>query len=139
MNNKIYTYKNLFKSHNISLKKIESLMIHLKKITNIPEEQYYNIMVAISEAVNNAIIHGNKNDPNKKFFFQIIIDNNLIEITVKDQGSGFNPDKIEDPRQPENLLKETGRGIFLIRSLMDSVEFKVTESGTELKMTYIIK
>jgi serine/threonine-protein kinase RsbW len=96
-------------------------------------------MIAVTEAVNNAINHGNKLDPSKKVQFNVEADNEKIYIYVKDEGNGFNPQEIDDCLEPENLLKASGRGVFIIRELMHEVKIRSNSSGTEVEMTYFFK
>lgn len=82
-----------------------------------------HMTLAIREAAANAIKHGNKQDPDKIAEITFEIDDETIMIRVRDQGEGFDPSSLPDPLAPENILKGTGRGIFLMRQLMDEVEF----------------
>lgn len=88
-----------------------------------------DVAISVTELVNNAITHGNMNDPEKTVEVKIAGNSNQVEITIEDQGQGFNPGNIPDPLSDENLLKETGRGIFIVRSLMDKVEFESAQNG----------
>lgn len=91
--------------------------------------------LAIIEAATNAIKHGNRNDPEKMVQFRFCITEDKLTVFVKDSGSGFDPEGIKDPLSMENLMKPCGRGIFLMRTLMDEVEYKTSEgSGTEVRM-----
>ncbi|MFP4529236.1 MAG: ATP-binding protein, partial [Candidatus Kapaibacterium sp.] len=115
---------------------IEPVMEQLKKDAAIPDEKYYNMMIAITEAVNNAIVHGNKLDSSKNvLFIADVVDKHVI-IEIEDCGCGFDPENIADPRAPENLLKEGGRGVFIIKSLADEVIYMTSESGTKLKLIF---
>jgi len=91
-----------------------------------------DLAISVSEAVTNAIIHGNRNDVAKKVTVRIELNQTRVRIFVKDQGHGFDPDVIPNPTDKENLLKRVGRGIFIVRSLVDSVEFSFSDQGTEL-------
>ena len=106
---------------NINL--IESLVEELKKELDLSEELEANILVSLSEAVNNAIFHGNHSDPGKSVRLKMNIDPDEIVFIVEDQGVGFNEKDVRDPTSPENLDKPTGRGIFLMRNLADHVAF----------------
>ncbi|NVM03459.1 MAG: ATP-binding protein [Candidatus Helarchaeota archaeon] len=99
---------------------------------NLIDEEYDNLAISISEAVSNAIIHGNKLDKNKKVKISIFVKRNNVTVIVKDQGSGFDPKKLKNPLDPENIPKEYGRGIFVLRNLMDTVDFNFVKSGTEV-------
>lgn len=128
--------KNTFVSERKSIKLVEPIISDLKQRLNIPDEKYYNILIAVTEAVNNAIIHGNKCSCGKLVDFNINIENSLVHIEVSDQGSGFEADKVADPRHPDNLYKTGGRGVFLIRELSDNSEFFNTECGAKIVMEF---
>jgi len=110
---------------------VEKVAAEMKLI----EEEAYNLAISVSEAVANAIIHGNKFDKNKKVKINIFIENNRVTVKVKDQGSGFNPKELNNPIDPENVSKEFGRGVFILRNLMDTVDFNFVKSGTEVIFT----
>jgi len=88
--------------------------------------------ISVSEIVNNAIAHGSGGDRSKPISVKVEIDKNEVTITIKDQGKGFNPDNLPNPLDKENLLNQVGRGIFIVRSLMNSADFNITDSGTEV-------
>ncbi len=94
------------------------------------EPEVDNIVIAITEAISNAIIHANKSDERKKVTIEIISNHDSMITKVKDEGPGFNLKKIEDPLLPDNLLKESGRGIFILNSLLDSVDYSFSDQGT---------
>ncbi len=96
------------------------------------EDDKDSLAIAVTEAVNNAILHGNKQDKDKKVNIKFVFHNNKLTVKIKDQGNGFNPDKIGDPLAPENLLKESGRGVFILSSLMDDIKFNFGKNGTEI-------
>ncbi len=98
------------------------------------DEEVMKISMAVREAAVNAVLHGNAYDPTKKVTFAIERTANDLVIVIRDQGKGLDPSKIPDPLAPDNLLKTSGRGIFLIRSFMDVVEIHPSKTGTELKM-----
>lgn len=89
-----------------------------------------DIAISVSELVNNAIIHGNKVDLSKSVTVKVVREDDTAAITITDHGAGFDPACIADPIADENLLKEVGRGIFIVKSLMDSVEFGTTADGS---------
>jgi serine/threonine-protein kinase RsbW len=91
-------------------------------------------MVSITEAVNNAILHGNKSSPSKRVRVTCEILPGWLLVMINDEGRGFRPEKIGNPLAKENLLRETGRGIFLMRTLMDKVEFDVGKGGTQVRL-----
>ncbi|MCL2624946.1 MAG: ATP-binding protein, partial [Planctomycetaceae bacterium] len=104
-------------------------MLRQMKLLAWPEKDMFNVQLALEEAVTNAVMHGNHADPQKKVYFQCGIDENEVRISVRDDGNGFNPDLIPDPRHPNNLLIPSGRGILLIRHFMNRVEFLPDGNG----------
>lgn len=97
------------------------------------EDDRYWIWLAIQEALNNAIKHGNKMNPEKFVDFKIKVHEGEFQITVKDEGDGFDPSQIPDPTEKENLLKTSGRGIFYMKSFMDKVQYQ-KENGCKVTM-----
>ena len=98
------------------------------------EEEVLQIAMAVREAAVNAVLHGNAYDPAKKVSLDFERTAGDLVITIRDQGKGLDPSKIPDPLAPENLLKTSGRGIFLIRSFMDDVQINPSSAGTEIKL-----
>jgi serine/threonine-protein kinase RsbW len=98
------------------------------------DEDVMKISMAVREAAVNAVMHGNAYNPAKKVTLAFELTPRDLVISVRDQGPGLDASKIPDPLAPENLMKTSGRGIFLIRSFMDVVEIHPSQSGTELKM-----
>ena len=103
--------------------------------TGIGEEAAFGIDMALREGIANAIIHGNKLDETKSVRVNVTKSPDSLEIEVRDQGQGFNPETVSDPTTAENILKTSGRGIFFMRNFMDQVEWSVLpEGGTLLRM-----
>ncbi|MGD0467604.1 MAG: ATP-binding protein [Terriglobales bacterium] len=98
------------------------------------DEEVMKISMAVREAAVNAVLHGNAYDPCKKVTLAFERTPHDLVIVIRDQGKGLDPGKIPDPLAPDNLLKTSGRGIFLIRSFMDVVEIHPSHTGTELRM-----
>jgi serine/threonine-protein kinase RsbW len=98
------------------------------------DEEILKISMAVREAAVNAVLHGNAYDPGKKVIVDLERTASDLVITIRDQGKGLDPDRIPDPLAPENLLKTSGRGIFLIRSFMDEVQINPSQTGTEIKL-----
>jgi len=98
------------------------------------EDEVMRISMAVREAAINAVLHGNAYDPKKKVKLDFESTTRDLVITISDQGKGLDMSKIPDPLAPENLLKTSGRGIFLIRSFMDEVQIHPSHSGTEIKL-----
>ncbi|HSZ72791.1 MAG TPA: ATP-binding protein [Cytophagaceae bacterium] len=109
-------------SENIRI--VESFIDNVKEKFNVDDDLYGNIMVAITESVNNAIKHGNKCDKTKSVILSATCDENALTIRVEDQGDGFDYDNLPDPTAPENLDKVGGRGVFLMKHLSDEVRFE---------------
>ena len=101
---------------------------------SVDEDYYGNILIAVTEAVNNAINHGNKQNPDKEVVLEFIDRGDRLSFTVQDQGDGFDHEALPDPTDPENLEKISGRGVFLMNQLADEVEF--SENGTKVEMKF---
>jgi len=98
------------------------------------EDEVMRIAMAVREAAVNAVLHGNCYDPQKKVTLNFEMTSDDLVITIRDQGCGLDVNKIPDPLAPDNLLKSSGRGIFLIRSFMDEVHIHPSQTGTEIKL-----
>ena len=112
---------------------------HVARAIGLDEDSLHWVGVAIRESVINAIKHGNRNDPAKHVFveFETAIAGEVpeLKIRVRDQGEGFDPELVANPLAPENLLKSSGRGIFLIKNFMDDMQLqRAPEGGMELRM-----
>lgn len=114
--------------------KIEGFLKIIGKTVHLDEIQFHKLMVSLTEAVNNAIIHGNRSLPGKRVQVKCELLPGWILIMIHDEGKGFRPEKVGNPLVKENLLRESGRGIFLMRTLMDKVEFEVGRSGTLVRL-----
>jgi serine/threonine-protein kinase RsbW len=95
----------------------------------LDEDARHWIDIAVREAVANAIKHGNAQDPKKQVHVDLSLDGENLVIEVQDEGPGFDPDRIEDPLAPENLLKPNGRGIFYMKSFMDDIQYSIRPGG----------
>lgn len=115
---------------------VESFIDNVKEQYDINDDIYGNILIAITEAVNNAIIHGNQSNPKKNVELTMQLLDESIRFVVKDEGTGFDYHHIPDPVAPENLDKIGGRGIFLIKHLADEVHFK--DNGREIEMIFYV-
>jgi len=115
---------------------VERFIDEICQFYSIGDENYGNILVAVTEAVSNAIYHGNRLNPSKSInFFYENKDNNLC-FTVEDQGSGYNPDTLPDPTDPQNLEVPHGRGVFLMRKLTDDIKF--LDEGRKVELYFRI-
>jgi serine/threonine-protein kinase RsbW len=92
--------------------------------------RYHDVLVVITEAVTNAVVHGNADVDDASITMEVEFESGELQVTVYDKGSGFDADALPDPRLPENLLREGGRGVFLMKQLADSVEFVSQEGGS---------
>jgi len=101
----------------------------------VDESIIADIAISVSELVNNAITHGNKLGQGKSVSVEVDRSNGEAKIAVSDQGSGFDLTEVDNPLDSENLMKEVGRGIFIVRALMDSVKITVNEAGTTIVIT----
>lgn len=114
------------------LKEESKRLILALKRKGVNEDVIFDIHVAFEEALRNAMIHGNKMDPEKRVMIETKMDSEAVTIYVEDEGDGFNADSLPDPTLDENLLKESGRGVYLIKHLMDEVRYE--KSGRKIIM-----
>lgn len=115
---------------------IESFIDNAKEKFHLEDDIYGNIMIAVTEAVNNAIKHGNSGDKLKNVFLSLILEESIIKFIVKDEGRGFDFENLPDPTSPENIEKPGGRGIFLMKHLSDEVKFR--DGGKVVEMSFYI-
>jgi serine/threonine-protein kinase RsbW len=119
-----------------SLVKIEGIIDDLAAELQLNEEEAANVYVAVNEAVKNSIQFGNRENHNKSVTIVIDKIDNSLSFTIKDEGNGFDYNNLPDPTAPENIENITGRGIFLMKSLADSVEFKDGGATVVLRFKY---
>ena len=117
-----------------SVAEVEAAADKLASDAGVDEEERFRITMAVREAAVNAVLHGNDYDPAKLITASFENNGKSLIFTIADQGKGVDPESLPDPLAPENLLRGTGRGIFLIRSFMDEVHFRKLQPGTELTM-----
>ena len=115
---------------------VESFIDNAKEKYQLDDDLYGNIMIAVIESVNNAIIHGNQLIKEKFVQLSMILEENSVSFLIKDQGKGFIINDLPDPTAPENLTKTGGRGIFLMKHLADEVTFN--NDGQEVKLTFYL-
>jgi serine/threonine-protein kinase RsbW len=127
------------KSDPKEIARVEPFLHTINKATRMDDGTFYRLLVAGTEAINNGILHGNKSDPSKSVTAICTVDSRKLVFRVKDQGRGFKPEEVPDPLEEKNLLKTSGRGIFLMRSLMDKVTFTVTTEGTVVELEIDMK
>lgn len=119
-----------------NIRMIESFIDNAKERFRLDDDIYGNIMIAVTEAVNNAIKHGNSGVKSKNVFLSLSLDESLIKFIVKDEGTGFDYENLPDPTSPENIEKPGGRGIFLMKHLSDEVKF--LNAGAEVELSFYI-
>ena len=110
---------------------VEEFVNYFSKELNLDESKLSGLLLAVTEAVTNAIIHANKCDETKMVQMNVTKDGNKLIISIKDEGKGFDPAKVPDPTAPENLLKDSGRCLYLMKIYMDELKYNITPTGTE--------
>ncbi|TKJ42393.1 hypothetical protein CEE37_01550 [candidate division LCP-89 bacterium B3_LCP] len=115
------------------LEKVDQYSDRLFKKLPLGKNDLDDIAIAISEAVNNAMVHGNGLDADRNVHISYYLSARYLRIAVRDEGEGFIPDNVPDPTESENLLKVSGRGLLIIRHLMDRIECTILKNG--MKMT----
>jgi serine/threonine-protein kinase RsbW len=117
-----------------SVDPVEVKAEQLAREAGFDDDASSQIAMVVREAVINAILHGNKRDPAKQVQVNFELSDEALRIRVADQGPGLDPDTVPDPLAPENILRSSGRGIFLMRAIMDEVHFHQLNPGTEIEM-----
>jgi serine/threonine-protein kinase RsbW len=115
-----------------SVNKAEEMADRIAAQAGMDEDTRSGVSMAVREAMINAILHGNAYDPAKRVNLTLEQNGKEMVVTITDEGKGFVPEEVPDPLAPENLLKESGRGIFLMRAFMDEVRFRKLNPGTEI-------
>jgi serine/threonine-protein kinase RsbW len=128
------TYQLVLASKPEAVEEIEKLAAQAANLAGFSQEEQDSLAIAVTEIANNAVIHGNKRDVRKKVFVNIDVVDAEVRLTIRDEGIGFNPDTISNPLDPENLLRESGRGVFIVRSLMDDVVYDFSKGGTQVTL-----
>lgn len=119
-----------------NVRKVETAIDEISNSYRIGSDAYGKILIATLEAVNNAIIHGNKTDNKKAVNVKFNVEGKILTITVRDEGNGFNHETIPDPTAPENIENIHGRGVFLMKRLADDISFN--SDGNMVKMIFNI-
>ena len=128
------TFKKVFPSDPELLPEIEEFVMDIAKKANLDEEKYNNLALSVAEASSNSIVHGNGSDRSKNLEVTITYDDKTISIVFKDQGKGFKLEEVPDPTAPENILKDHGRGIHIMKSFLKDIKFNFTPAGTEVTL-----
>jgi len=127
-----------FPSQIESINIVERMVDDICDEFRVGEENYGNILISLTEAVNNAISHGNRRNPSKTVHFTFIPSPNELTFIIEDEGPGFDYTNLPDPTAPENIEMPNGRGVFLMRHLADEVIFDETGSRVEIKFKHVV-
>lgn len=119
-----------------NIRMIESFIDNARERFHLDDDIYGNIMIAVTEAVNNAIKHGSQSDSAKNVNLSLLVDGDTLKFRVEDQGSGFDYLHLPDPTAPENIEKPGGRGIFLMKHLADDVSFM--DGGRVVELSFFL-
>ncbi len=116
--------------------RVEQFLLKMNSSLKFSDEQLGTLLVVVTEAVNNAIIHGNKRNASKKVVVTGTVQDHLLVIKVKDEGKGFDPQGIPNPIDEGNLLRESGRGVFLMRQLAENVSYNSRGNEVTMKIRF---
>ena len=114
---------------------VEEFVNYFSIELGLDQEKINGLLLAITEATTNAIIHGNKNNKLKLVRIYVYVEDSTLTVKIKDEGKGFDPTTVPDPTDPENLLKDSGRGLYLMRVYMDTLTYNQTAEGAETILT----
>ncbi len=129
MSDKIYIKE--IESNPDLLPELDDFILNIAKEAGLDSDQTNSLSLSFSEAVSNSILHGNKCDPNKKVKIKVELNSSNLIITIKDEGKGFDIESVPDPTKPENILKDSGRGIHIMKSYLSDLRYNFTSDGTE--------
>lgn len=115
---------------------VEALIDNQSAMFKFDDDVYGKLLLAVVEAVNNAIVHGNKSDSSKQVNISYVIESDYVEYTISDSGEGFDPNCIPDPTELENIEKFSGRGLFLMKNLSDEMEF--SDNGRKVRLKFLL-
>ena len=127
---------------NSDLREVDKIIKILEDIgtkCNLSEDDIGSCVISVSEAITNAIRHGNKESSEKKVFFKIIISKKDVEFIITDQGEGFLEHTVPDPLEEENLLRDSGRGVLIIKTMMEDVSITPSSTGTTVRMKKVFE
>jgi len=122
-----------------NLVEVEKFIADLADELNFNDEIKNSLTLSVSEATSNAIVHGNKLDPKKSIIIKVMVEDDKIIVIIKDEGPGFDPTSIPNPTMPENLLKDSGRGIHIMKNFLHDLQYNFTEDGTEVILILHLK
>lgn len=121
-------------SHKSELRKVEKFIDAIFKENSLNRVHFNRVILCVSEAVINSIEHGNKNDTNKTVTIEVNCDLENIDVKIEDEGSGFDLKEVENPTTKNNVKKESGRGIYIIRTLSDNLKYNQSGNSVQLKI-----
>lgn len=121
-------------SSRLQLNEVENFIKELFISFKIREELFFKTQICVNEAVVNSIMHGNKFDENKVVTISSFTSNNYLYFSITDEGEGFDFNELPDPTRVENIFKETGRGIFIIKNISDEIVFRDKGNIIEFKI-----
>lgn len=124
----------VIKSHNSELKNVEKFLLEIFDVCKFSKNNFNKVFLCVMEAVMNSIEHGNKNDREKTVSIKIYCEENVMNVTIYDEGEGFDLNGIQDPTKEENIKKESGRGIHIIKALTEKMEYNNEENYFQFKI-----
>jgi serine/threonine-protein kinase RsbW len=127
-------YNKSFPSDPDLLPEIEDWIMEIAQEAKLNEDKFNLLALSVAEASSNSIMHGNKGDKNIPVDIEVIFDSEQIEITFSDRGSGFVVNEVPDPTAPENILKDNGRGIHIMKSFLDDLRYNFSDKGTDVTL-----
>lgn len=133
------TYSMMLQSERSQVNLVEPFLKSIPELQLLGPQRFYNLHVSLTEAVNNAIIHGHNCKPEMIVNVDVLTSPTEVVVVIRDFGEGFDPGSIPDPRLPGNLLLEGGRGVFLMNHLADSVEYRRADPGFQVLLKYLLQ
>lgn len=109
---------------------VEAFMIMINQQVHLHPDKFQKLLIAVSEVVINSIVHGNREQQHKKVAIFAEFDDKVLIVKIADEGNGFHLESLQDPTIPENLTKESGRGIFIAKSLVDEFSYEHNDKGS---------
>ncbi|MGH2575727.1 MAG: ATP-binding protein [Ignavibacteria bacterium] len=120
-----------------NISRVEKVLQKANDECQLGQEKFNKLLIAVTEIVLNAIVHGNKEIISKKVKVKVHYDSEKMIVNVSDEGNGFDFESLPDPTLPENIYSDSGRGIFIARNLIDKMEYKKTRRGSEFILTVL--
>lgn len=126
------TYRRIVPSDPDLLPELEEFIISIAQEINLDETKTNNLALSFSEAISNCMKHGNRFDKSKTVTINVAISDSKLTVKLKDEGKGFDLQSVPDPTKPENILKDSGRGIHIMKNFLDDLRYNFTPTGTEI-------